>query len=247
VRLKTHIPDFYDDLLEGYYFKEIVRTILDMSGYMVFPYGFESAFSYIKIQLHKERIKDTRTVRRVRSSPDLLVYDANKGRVWLVEVKSRNFDDETRVIIDKIEWYHRYWKDAILVTIIPHGHWFYAQYVWKLEVKNEYNLRKEFERLEDLFPDIETDTLYHFKPTIAEKMGRSIDNTHYFPESDEKFFVSELCRLVKNNKGNTKDQLFDILNRDNLVSMKLFTDYLEKLVEEREINETKNRFYRWKS
>ena len=247
MRLNTRIPDFYDNLLDGYYFKEIVRTILDISGYIVFPYWFESAFSYIKIQLHKKRIRDTRTVRRIRSSPDLLVYDTNEGKVWLVEVKSRNFDDETSVIIDKIKWYHRYWKDAILVIIIPHGHWFYAQHVWKLEVKDEYDLRKEFERLEDFFPNIDTDILYHFKPTIAEKMGRSIDHAHYFPERNEKFFVPELLRLVKNNKGKTKDQLFDILNHDNLVSMELFADSLEKLVKEGEINETRNRFYRWKS
>jgi len=57
---EIRIPDFYDNLLDGYYFKEIVRTVLDISGYMVFPYGFESAFSYIKIQLHKGDTKDTR-------------------------------------------------------------------------------------------------------------------------------------------------------------------------------------------
>jgi hypothetical protein len=247
VKLDTRIPDFYDNLLEGYYFKEIVRTILDISGYMVFPYGFESAFSYVKIQLHKGKIRDTSTVRRIRSSPDLLVYDADEKEVWLVEVKSRNWDDETSVLIDKIPWYQKYWKDSVLVVIIPHGHWFYAQYVSKLEEKDEYNLKEEFRRLEDLFTNINTDTLYHFKLAIAEKMKRSIDHAHYFPERDEKFFVPELLRLVKNNKGKTKDQLFDILNHDNLVSMKLFTDSLEKLVKEREINETKNRFYRWKS
>ena len=94
--IDIRILDFYDNLLDGYYFKEIVRTILDMSDYMVFPYGFESTFSYIKIQLHKGDAKDTPTARRIRSSPDLLVYDQHEKDIKLVEVKSRNWDDEKR-------------------------------------------------------------------------------------------------------------------------------------------------------
>jgi len=139
---------------------------------MVFPYGFESTFSYIKIQLQARKIKDTPTIRRIRSSPDLLVYDTEEEEVWLVEVKSRNYDDETSVSIDKVDMYRRYWRDSILVVVVPHGHWFYAQYVQKLDVKNEYNLREDFEELEDIFSNINTDVLYHFKWSIAERMKR---------------------------------------------------------------------------
>jgi hypothetical protein len=84
---------FYDDLLQGYYPKEIVRIVLDKSGYMVFPYGYESVFSCIKIQLHKREVKDSPAVRKVRSSPDSLVYAPDNRSVALVEVKSRNWDN----------------------------------------------------------------------------------------------------------------------------------------------------------
>lgn len=244
---EIRIPDFYDYLLDGYYFKEIVRTVLDMSDYIVFPYGFESAFSYIKIQLHKGDAKDTLTARRIRSSPDLLVYDQHEKDIKLVEVKSRNYDDEKDVVIEKIDWYKKYWEGSILTVIIPHGHWFYAQYIDELEAKKSpesYNLRDEFEKFENIFTKVHTDTLYRFKSNIAEKMGRPKDHAHYFPEKDEKrFFFPELLRLVKENTGKTKDQLFDILNRDNLVSMKLFTNSLEKLVLNGKIRKIENRFY----
>lgn len=246
VKLKDIIPDFYDNLLDGYYFKEIVRTVLDMSGYMVFPYGFESAFSYIKIQLHKGDAKDTPTARRIRSSPDLLVYDRHNKDIKLVEVKSRNYDDEKDVVIEKVGWYKKYWEGSILTVIIPHGHWFYAQYVEKLETREQYkgyNLGDEFEKFEDVFTEVDTDTLYRFKPNIAEKMGRPKDHAHYFPENDEKFFFPKLLHLIENNEGKTREQLFDILNRDNLVSMELFTDSLERLVQKRKIRRIKNKFY----
>ena len=242
--IDTRIPDFYDHLLDGYYFKEIVRTVLDMSGYMVFPYGFESAFSYIKIQLHKGEIADTPTARKIRSSPDLLVYDQYEKDIKLVEVKSRNWDDEKDVVIDKIDWYKKYWEGSILTVIIPHGHWVYAQYIDKLEVKEppkSYNLRDEFEKFESIFTKVHTDTLYRFKSNIAEKMGRPKDHAHYFPEKDESFFFPELLRLVEKNRGKTKDQLFSILNRDNLVSMELFADSLEKLVQNEKIRKIKNK------
>jgi len=244
---EIRIPDFYDNLLDGYYFKEIVRTVLDMSDYIVFPYGFESAFSYIKIQLHKGEIKDTSISRRIRSSPDLLVYDESEKDIKLVEVKSRNWDVETDVEIQRIDLYKKYWEGSILAVIIPHGHWFYAQYVDELEAKKppeSYNLRDEFEKFEDVFAKVHTDTLYRFKSNIAEKMGRPKDHAHYFPEKDEeRFFFPELLRLVKENAGKTKDQLFDILNRDNLVSMELFTNSLEKLVPNEKIRKSENRFY----
>lgn len=248
--IRKRIPDFYDNLLDGYYFKEIVRTVLDISGYMVFPYGFESAFSYIKIQLHKGDTRDTPVARTIRSSPDLLVYDQDEKDIKLVEVKSRNWDVETDVTIQKIGWYKKYWKGSILTVIIPHSHWFYAQYVDKLKAKGPYkgyNLNDEFEKFESIFPKVHTDTLYRFKATIAEKMGRSKDHTRYFPEKDESIFFPKILGLVEENSGKTRDQIFDLLNRDNLVSMELFANSLEKLVQMEKIQRIKNKFHPFKT
>lgn len=239
----VRIPDFYDKLLDGYFFKEIVRTILDISGYMVFPYGFESAFSYIKIQLHKGEIKDSLTAKKIRSSPDLLVYDESKKEINLVEVKSRNWDCETDVDIEKLNWFKKYWEGSILAVIIPHGHWFYAQYIDDLEVKEHkgYNLKDEFKIFEDIFTRVQTDTLYRFKTNVAEKMGRQ--DAYYFLEKTKDFFFPSLLDLITKNEGMTIDQLFSILNQDNLVSKDIFAESLEELVVKGEIQRREDKIY----
>lgn len=242
----VRIADFYDNLLEGYYFKEVVRAILDKSGYMVFPYGYESAFSYVKIQLHKGDIKDSPTARKIRSSPDLLVYDMKNKDIMLVEVKSRNFDNETDIVLERVSWYRKYWKDSILAVLIPHGHWFYAQYVRNLEVKEKYegyNLSKEFERFEEIFNQVDLDTLYRFKWNVATKMGRDIDSPFYFPERDEQTFSNQLLALIEEKQGASIEKLFNLYNSTNLASEKIFTKTLSKLCQEGKIRETNGKFY----
>ena len=243
--LKIRIPDFYDHLLEGYYIKEIVRIILDKSGYMVFPYGYESAFSYIKIQLHKGEVSDTPAAQRIRSSPDLLVYDSDERDIKLVEVKSRNFDDETSVAIDKVEWYQKYWEDSILTVVVPHGHWFYAEYVNKIKIKKpeeDYNLVKEFEKFEKIFSKVDVDTLYRFKFDIAKKMNRPRDSPHYFPEK-VKGYNEQLLTFIRDHPAKSFDGLFDDYNSVNLASRKMFSKNLEVLIKEGKIKEVKNKFY----
>ena len=68
---------FIDALLKGNIFKDIVKLLLEKSGYAVYPYGYESTFSTIKASLTKGT-KNSRTVRRIRSSPDLLVFDEQR-------------------------------------------------------------------------------------------------------------------------------------------------------------------------
>ena len=46
--------------------------MLEKSGYLVLPYGYESTLSGLKRRLKKRGTKKSRTVRRIRYSPDLL-------------------------------------------------------------------------------------------------------------------------------------------------------------------------------
>ena len=80
--------EFYDAVLKGNIFKDIVKLLLEKSGYTVYPFGYESTFSQIKPKFTKDT-KNSRTVRRIRSSPDLLVFDEQKNDLMLVEVKMR--------------------------------------------------------------------------------------------------------------------------------------------------------------
>ena len=49
------VSDFYYDLLKGNQTKEIVKAMLEKSGYDVFPYGYESSFMELKKKLHQAR------------------------------------------------------------------------------------------------------------------------------------------------------------------------------------------------
>ena len=74
---------FYDDMLKGNIYKDMVKLLLEKSGYTVYPYGYESTFSHVKSQLTRNT-RNSRTVRRIRSSPDLLIYDEQRKDLMLV-------------------------------------------------------------------------------------------------------------------------------------------------------------------
>ena len=46
---------FYDDMLKGNQMKELVKVLLEKSGYTVLPYGYESTLSDMKKKLKKTR------------------------------------------------------------------------------------------------------------------------------------------------------------------------------------------------
>ena len=64
---------FYDRVLAGNQIKEVVKILLEKSGYSVLPYGYESTLSGLISKLGVKYTKKSRTVRRIKSSPDLLV------------------------------------------------------------------------------------------------------------------------------------------------------------------------------
>ncbi len=233
---------FYDDLLQGYYLKEIVRIVLDRSGYMVFPYGYESAFSYIKIQLHKGEVSNSPAAKKVRSTPDLLVYAPDEGEIALVEVKSRNWDKVKMEL--NLGPYLKYWPESIVVVIAPTGHWFYAQYVDNLDKKGEYDLSKDFEIFEKIFDGVKTDDLYGYKERIAEHLNRPISD-RYFPE--ERAFTKKhnkhLHEFIQDIPGLDFEKLLLRYNEVNLISSELLRENLVALTDDDLIEERRGRYY----
>lgn len=78
------MTDFHDNLIRGGHIKELVKTLLEKSGYSVFPHGYESTYSQIKKWLSEPAAKSSPTARRLRSSPDIIVYDEQRRDVMLV-------------------------------------------------------------------------------------------------------------------------------------------------------------------
>lgn len=138
----------HDYFLKGSIFKEIVKVMLEKSGYTVYPYGYESALPDVKSKLRDA--KNSETTRRIKSSPDLLVYDDQMNDLMLVEVKMRS-RAPPRIKPREIENYKEFWNDCILVVVIPEGSIFYAQRIRQLETKQVYYRIEDFEKFQDIF------------------------------------------------------------------------------------------------
>lgn len=162
---------FYDDMFKGGAAKELVKVLLEKSGYDVYPDGYERTLTELKNKLRARQTKRSRTVRKIKSSPDFLVYDEKRKDLMLVEVKMRKAPHETKVLIDtpKIAIYKEFWNDSILVVVVPCGNVFYAQKVSELETKGMYDATTDFEKLEDVFTRITTEDLSDYR-TKAQKL-----------------------------------------------------------------------------
>lgn len=142
--------DFDDDLLFGYFFKDIVVLMLDKCDYEVYPYGYESFFPNLKRRLYD--CKSTEVASRVRYTPDILVRSADGDEVELVEVKARSAHGQSGgIMIKEMSYYRQYWQESIVVLVIPVGNYFYAQHVSKLDDSGIYR-RDRFQLFEDIFP-----------------------------------------------------------------------------------------------
>lgn len=163
---------FYDNVLEGNQMKEVVKVLLEKSGYLVLPYGYESMLSGLRRRLGEKGTKKSRTVRRIRASPDLLVYDDKRKDLMLVEVKMRKAKKETKILIyaKLTANYKEFWNDSILVVVVPCGNIFYAQGVGELEVKEEYDATLDFEKFEDVFTRVKKEDVSHFKTKALQIM-----------------------------------------------------------------------------
>ena len=165
---KQKNSEFVDALLKGNIFKDIVKLLLEKSGYTVYPYGYESTFSTIKTLLTKDA-KNSRTVRRIRSSPDLLVFDEQRNDLMLIEVKMRKYL-EPNIKQRIIENYKEFWSDSILVLVVPKDNVFYAQKISELETRQKYYRLVDFEKIQDIFTRIGEENLLDFKNRALEKI-----------------------------------------------------------------------------
>ena len=118
--------------------------MLERSGYTVYHYGYEDTL-LDAMSKRTSKTSNSKTGRRIRKSPDLLVYDDQT--IMLVEVKTRG---KSPPVIDfsEIEILKEFWNDAVLVVIVPDGNIFYAQRINELEIQpNDNYLLPNFKKL----------------------------------------------------------------------------------------------------
>jgi hypothetical protein len=153
------LQEFSYKLYKGNLFKELVKTLLEDFGYITAPYGYENQFStMIKGQLSKN---DSETAKRIRCSPDLLVYDKDKNEINLVEVK---MSAKEFININKLTDYRKYWDDAIMVVVMDCEDMFYAEKIHDLRENRGYHTPKnDFQRIYQYFPKIKPEEMEKYR------------------------------------------------------------------------------------
>lgn len=133
--------------------------LFEKSGYLVIPYGYENQLASVKGELAKTN--DSLTALKIRSSPDLLVYDNQTKDVKLVEVKMSSYPSP-RLNRNTFENYRKFWDDAILIMVLPFENVFYAQEMHNLGVKEQYDPRTDFKEVQDIFQRLNLDDLKNY-------------------------------------------------------------------------------------
>ena len=163
---QTHIPlklkSYFqtDNFLKGSIGTDIIKSLLETSGYTVCHYGYE----YTLLDAMSKRTSKTSnsdTGRKIRKSPDLLVYDYQE--IMLVEVKTR-FSLPLTINSFEMEIMKKFWDDALLVVIVPDENVFYAQRVSEIEGPFGYYLSLEdFNKIDEVFSKVKDEDILHYK------------------------------------------------------------------------------------
>jgi hypothetical protein len=148
----------------------IVKGLLESSGYTVCHYGYEYTMKdVLSKRTHKKN--ESTTGRRVRSSPDLLVY-YDKDAIMFVEVKTRCKTmswQEGKVLINgyELESLKEFWSDSILAIVVPEG--IYAQRVSELEIQqNGYQPLTDFREFKDVFLKVKSEYVAKYREIASQ-------------------------------------------------------------------------------
>jgi hypothetical protein len=165
------LADFRHDLIVGGVAKELVRGLLEDSGYNAYAYGYESLLAQIRYNVQKKRPSETDSILRLRSTPDLLVYNPENGNTFFTEVKLRRKDDPHHLSLSNgyIMKYQKYWNDSVMVVVVPAGSVFYAQNVNKLSLSSKepksystFDLTSDFLPIETIFTRVTDETVQKY-------------------------------------------------------------------------------------
>jgi Holliday junction resolvase len=160
--------------------------MLERSGYTVCSYAYEDTL-LDAMSKRTSQTSNSKTGRRIRKSPDLLVYDDKN--IMLVEVKTRG-KSPPLIHASEIEILKEFWNDAILVVIVPDGNIFYAQRINELEIQplTQYPL-SDFEKFQDIFTKVSSEDISHYKNIALQilrvfmtEKEKALENTPPLPE-----------------------------------------------------------------
>jgi len=159
-----------ENFLKGILGKDIVKFMLERSGYTVCSYGYEETL-LDAMSKRTFQTSNSNTGRRLRKSPDLLVYDDKT--IMLVEVKTRG---RARPWIrgEEISELKEFWNDSILVFVVPDDTVFYARRTEELEAElytpnsNIYPNLSKFQNFQDIFTRVSSEDLSYYRNIVLQ-------------------------------------------------------------------------------
>lgn len=139
---RRHSHSFSQSLIVGAAAKEILRSLLEASGYKVYPFGYESSLTTLKMHIWDSQVSDSNEVQRVRSMPDFVV--SSNRDLKLMEVKFRkklDHDGRPGVLLKNsdLNRYQKYWQESVIALISPYGDRFFCQDVRDLMPGSQEN------------------------------------------------------------------------------------------------------------
>lgn len=149
------------DFLKGYIGKDLVKSLLEASDYRVWNYSYEDTWLDAK---SKQASENSDTGRRLRKSPDLLVYDDQN--IFLVEVKTRT-NIRPYIHSQEINDLKEFWNDSIFVLVAPTEDVFYVRKTKEFEIEPPesyiyFDLSK-FSKFQDFFPKVSDEMITHHR------------------------------------------------------------------------------------
>lgn len=139
--------------------------MLEENDLNIIPFGWESNLSPLKWMLD-----GTEASKKIKSAPDMFVVKPENKDSYLLEIRSRNYSDQTNLWLFSSEYKKKkcnYWSEAWMVEVVPAGKVFYIQQFKNILGKEGlvYNLDKDFLPIQDILP-ISDDSLERWKERV---------------------------------------------------------------------------------
>jgi len=114
--------NFEHNLIKGKIAEMIFELMFREAGeFSVFRFGYEYTEEYLS--QHRLEIKFPQVVNNISDAPDFLLVNENKGQVYLVEVKYRNYLDKEK-LVEIAQKLKKRWDPAYLFVISKNGFYF---------------------------------------------------------------------------------------------------------------------------
>ncbi len=188
----TRDDKFYLNLLQGRIAQSIVEGVFRKFNFEVFPYGYESYLTNVIKSLSKS--DSNHIVKKLRCTPDCIIYDTNLNEANLLEIKSTRLDiDRYWLSVDDLNKYKTHWPEALLTILHTPTFSLFFKVISDLDTKSKvteesgfhgndsrmgyrFDLNTEFESIETYFASIPNDSCVEY----LEKIKIRIKDTFNF-------------------------------------------------------------------